>query len=47
MVAGILMIVVLAGLELAAGIKERSFSRVFIGIFSIAVGLSYFKEIRK
>ena len=47
MIAGILIIVLLAVLEFVAGINERAFSRILEGIFLFVVGTSYFFEIRK
>lgn len=47
MIAGILIIVLLAVLELIAGINERAFSKILMGIFMFGIGISYFFEIRK
>lgn len=47
MIAGILIILLLAVLDLVAGINERDFSRILTGIFTFVIGISYFFEIRK
>ena len=44
MIFGILIIVLLAILELVAGINERALSKILLGIFMFLVGISYFFE---
>ena len=46
-IVGILIILLLAVLELVAGINESAFSRILLGIFMFVIGTSYFFETRK
>lgn len=46
-IVGILILLLLAVLELVAGINEGAFSRILMGSFLFVIGISYFFEIKK